>query len=466
MIVDFSQFAGKTLILYNDAPAAFPARVPSYDYYTGAPDLSPNGAPAILPGYGPNTRTIMQVKIAAIAPAPAFNLTALTAAFTHNADGSGVFESGQHPIIVGQAAYNSAYGTSFAASSNCNAPGSTSQRCDGLVRINDTSSPSASTRSSGQATKMTDAAAAQGDPRRDELDDLRRVRPDAGQPRRRGPAAHARRAERHALPVRQPGDGAHRRHQPAEGRRQRHARSRARRTARRSGGSRTTAWTRTRSTSTCTTCSCSTGSPGTTSSSRPTPTSSAGRTPSGSARSRTRSSPCGRSSRRCRSRSRTPSDMLNPMMPAAIDGDVQQRRPAGQPDGPIVNQLVNFGWEYVYHCHILSHEEMDMMRPVSVALPPNAADGARRSRSPGAATTADRGHLERQLDHRDVVPGPADHERDHVDRCRDGDVAARPGRTPTAPRSFTDPTANASHGVPLPGRRPEHGRLRRRRSRA
>ena len=67
VIVDFSQFAGKTLILYNDAPAAFPARVPSYDYYTGAPDLSPIGAPTILPGYGPNTRTIMQVKVAASA---------------------------------------------------------------------------------------------------------------------------------------------------------------------------------------------------------------------------------------------------------------------------------------------------------------------------------------------------------------------------------------------------------------
>ena len=50
-----------------------------------------------------------------------------------------MFESGQHPIIVGQAAYNSAYGTSFAASSNCNAPGSTAApRCDGLVRVNDT----------------------------------------------------------------------------------------------------------------------------------------------------------------------------------------------------------------------------------------------------------------------------------------------------------------------------------------
>ena len=136
VIVDFSKFAGKTLILYNDAPAAFPARVPSYDYYTGYPDQSPNGPSAILPGYGPNTRTIMQVKIAGTVK-PAFNLTALRNAFSHKADGSGVFESGQHPIIVGQAAYNSAYGTSFAASSWCNAPGSTVTRCDGYARISD-----------------------------------------------------------------------------------------------------------------------------------------------------------------------------------------------------------------------------------------------------------------------------------------------------------------------------------------
>jgi hypothetical protein len=49
--------------------------------------------------------------------------------------------------------------------------------------------------------------------------------------------------------------------------------------------------------------------------------------------------------------------------------------PQGNPTNPIVNQLVNFGWEYVYHCHILSHEEMDMMRPVSLAVPPIKADG-------------------------------------------------------------------------------------------
>jgi FtsP/CotA-like multicopper oxidase with cupredoxin domain/fibronectin type 3 domain-containing protein len=134
VIVDFSRFAGQTLILYNDAPAAFPARIPSYDYYTGAPDLSPVGAPTILPGYGPNTRTIMQVKIAGTA-APAFNVSQFQTRFNHKANGTGVFESGQHPIIVGQAAYNSAYGTSFAASGYCSSPNATN-KCDGYARIN------------------------------------------------------------------------------------------------------------------------------------------------------------------------------------------------------------------------------------------------------------------------------------------------------------------------------------------
>ena len=190
VIVDFSQFAGKTLILYNDAPAAFPARVPRYDYYTGAPDLSPVGAPTILPGYGPNTRTIMQVKIADIAPAPAFNsepaLQQPPSRTTPTA--SGVFESGQHPIIVGQAAYNSAYGTSFAASSDCNAPGSTMHQLrrlrphhrSGRLHLRRSTPLRATDR------QDDDPARAQGDPRRDELDHLRRVRAHDGQPRHRG----------------------------------------------------------------------------------------------------------------------------------------------------------------------------------------------------------------------------------------------------------------------------------------
>ena len=130
VIVDFSKYAGKTLILYNDAPAAYPGRVATYDYYTGMPDL---GSGQVLPGYGPNTRTVMQVKIAG-PTAPAFNLTALNNAFKHHADGSGVFESSQDPIIVGQAAYNSAYGKSFVSSGDCTNQSGTN-KCDGMARI-------------------------------------------------------------------------------------------------------------------------------------------------------------------------------------------------------------------------------------------------------------------------------------------------------------------------------------------
>ena len=43
VIVDFSQFAGKTLILYNDAPAPVPAFDPRYDFYTGSPDQTASG---------------------------------------------------------------------------------------------------------------------------------------------------------------------------------------------------------------------------------------------------------------------------------------------------------------------------------------------------------------------------------------------------------------------------------------
>jgi fibronectin type 3 domain-containing protein len=67
--------------------------------------------------------------------------------------------------------------------------------------------------------------------------------------------------------------------------------------------------------------------------------------------------------------------MLNPMMPEGSTAMFNSTDPQGVPTAPIINKLVNFGWEYVYHCHILSHEEMDMMRPVSVAMPPNKPDG-------------------------------------------------------------------------------------------
>jgi FtsP/CotA-like multicopper oxidase with cupredoxin domain len=78
VIVDFSAYAGKTLILYNDSPAPVPASDPRNDYYTGDPDQTAfGGAPTTVPGYGPNTRTIMQIRVANTAPAAAFNKAAL-----------------------------------------------------------------------------------------------------------------------------------------------------------------------------------------------------------------------------------------------------------------------------------------------------------------------------------------------------------------------------------------------------
>jgi FtsP/CotA-like multicopper oxidase with cupredoxin domain len=70
VLVDFSKYAGKTLILYNDSAAPMPAFDPREDYYTGDPDQTASGgAPSTLPGYGPNTRTIMQIKVNSIVPA-------------------------------------------------------------------------------------------------------------------------------------------------------------------------------------------------------------------------------------------------------------------------------------------------------------------------------------------------------------------------------------------------------------
>ncbi len=110
VIVDFSTYAGQTLILYNDAPAAFPALDPRYDYYTGAPDLtSTGGSPGTQPGYGPNTRTIMQIKVAA-APTPLpYDVATLEAAFAATPTTPGVFEAAQDPILVPNDRYNTAY---------------------------------------------------------------------------------------------------------------------------------------------------------------------------------------------------------------------------------------------------------------------------------------------------------------------------------------------------------------------
>ncbi len=116
VIVDFSAYAGKTLILYNDAPTAFPALDARTDYFTGMPDMTDTGGPAGTDaGFGSNTRTVMQIKVAAAPPAQPFDLAALEAAFASDNVRPGVFESGQNPIHVPDSRYNSAYNDTFTA---------------------------------------------------------------------------------------------------------------------------------------------------------------------------------------------------------------------------------------------------------------------------------------------------------------------------------------------------------------
>lgn len=118
VIVDFSQYAGKTLILYNDAPAPFPANDTRCDYFTGDPDQTDiGGAPTTLPGYGPNTRTVMQIRVGTANPAPAYDTKPLFDVFAKGSipavgnvpANTGVFATGQDTIIMPQAKYNKAY---------------------------------------------------------------------------------------------------------------------------------------------------------------------------------------------------------------------------------------------------------------------------------------------------------------------------------------------------------------------
>jgi FtsP/CotA-like multicopper oxidase with cupredoxin domain len=101
IVVDFSGVPdGARLILYNDAPAAFPAGDPRYDYFTGGPDLTANGGAASpQPGKGPNTRTIMQFRVSGKTASPAFNFAALQAALP------GAYLASQDAPLVPQPEY-------------------------------------------------------------------------------------------------------------------------------------------------------------------------------------------------------------------------------------------------------------------------------------------------------------------------------------------------------------------------
>ncbi|MBI3902520.1 MAG: hypothetical protein HY306_06200 [Nitrosomonadales bacterium] len=110
-IVDFSAYAGQTLILYNDAPAPTPFNDQRVDYYTGDPDQTDiGGAYSTQPGYGPNTRTMMQIKVNVnpVAATGIFDARALLGALP------AAYAASQPMPIVPEAAYNTAFGTNDA----------------------------------------------------------------------------------------------------------------------------------------------------------------------------------------------------------------------------------------------------------------------------------------------------------------------------------------------------------------
>ena len=121
VLVDFANFAGATLLMYNDSPAPMPAFDLRVDYFTGDYDnTDTGGAFSTLPGYGPNTRTIMQIQVSNTGGAAA---AATSQDDTGNIDIANLtsavqtaFKTSQEHIIVPQAAYNATYGIEVADS--------------------------------------------------------------------------------------------------------------------------------------------------------------------------------------------------------------------------------------------------------------------------------------------------------------------------------------------------------------
>ncbi|WP_425412523.1 hypothetical protein [Micromonospora mirobrigensis] len=107
VVVDFATVPpGSTLILYNDCPAPLPRFDPRYDHHTGAPDRTAvGGSPGTRPGYGPNTRTLLQFRVADGPPGQPYDLDRLADRLP------AAYAASQRPPIVPQPAYDAAFGS-------------------------------------------------------------------------------------------------------------------------------------------------------------------------------------------------------------------------------------------------------------------------------------------------------------------------------------------------------------------
>jgi hypothetical protein len=56
--------------------------------------------------------------------------------------------------------------------------------------------------------------------------------------------------------------------------------------------------------------------------------------------------------------------LMDPSLPQGSTLGFTQVDPTTGNPALVTNELADFGWEYVWHCHLLGHEENDMMRPL------------------------------------------------------------------------------------------------------
>ena len=111
VLVDLRSYnPGDTLILYNDAPAPMPLFWPLNDYFTDGPDQRAGGGPGITaPGFGPNTRTVMQIRIVPFPATTTASFSGTSAAAYQSLVKTNLpkaFAADNDPPIVNQMAYN------------------------------------------------------------------------------------------------------------------------------------------------------------------------------------------------------------------------------------------------------------------------------------------------------------------------------------------------------------------------
>jgi len=61
---------------------------------------------------------------------------------------------------------------------------------------------------------------------------------------------------------------------------------------------------------------------------------------------------------------------LDPTQPLGVTTGFTQVDPQTGNPKVVTNQIFNFGWEHVWHCHLLGHEENDMMRSIVFQVSP------------------------------------------------------------------------------------------------